>query len=384
MGHLVIAGSRRMARASVAAAFGFGLAALGLTTGEVRSQERGATRGPPPLPSFGSPVSVHADSATPGVFDICDLRRIDVHLVGDDMTIDTTMSRDLIDGVFTRLELAFDVDGSRVTEDASVYAAVGSRFRPSVFVPRAGEAQPLDLRRSVVGFREVVRAAKAGGTDYAGIVWSSRLTPPAVGGKTLRATVPLGAIRERASSGATTPPSFRVVVETGCSEHPCSFDYDAKDAGLAITVDGSMNEWSGGPWIEDQAGELHPTMRALDIREVWCDHDASRLYVAVVFEEPGFGRIPASEGDVAVFDDLTVEIEPRGTAYMKPIRGSVPATSARGTADGIKYASAGKVLELSVPRDPKQTRLRIALWTDARRRDALDVEYLPFPRAGGR
>ncbi|MCE9636727.1 MAG: hypothetical protein K8T90_13570 [Planctomycetes bacterium] len=333
-----------------------------------------------PLPDLTSPRATFEEPAqsTAGL-QFSNLRRVTLAVDGDDLVVQAEMQRDLLDSMFTLARMDFDCDGRRQDEELSVTASIGSRYRPLAYEPRDGFpapfalaraswASPFDERRDRVGARRTMTN------------WDS-LAKPEVGGNRLRFRVPLSLPLDRGVRSATSAPNFRLTVRTTCSEHPVAFDYDALDAGRAIVVDGRTEEWSGGPWADDPAGELHEVLQHLDIRSVWCEHGPETVFVRVDFAAPGFGTVRRGDGDVQVGDSMTVRLEPRGEAYMQPVEVTVPATVVKGSDYDSKAAwvSGTGTVEVAIPRSSKQTRFRVVVWTDGSRVDELDGPWQVLP-----
>jgi hypothetical protein len=270
----------------------------------------------------------------------------------------------------------FDFEGRREEAELSLTAAVGSRYRPSSYVPPKGLDAPLELLRAswASPFDE-----RRGGSGRIGMTNWAALPGAEVGGRRLRFRAPRELVVSH-GKGSTTPPHFRTQVWTTCSEHPIAFDYDALDAGRAITTDGRPEEWSGGPFAEDPAGELHEVLSHLDLRAVWCEHSADAVFVRIDLDRAGFGTIARGDGDVGVSDALFVRLEPRGGVYMDDVEVSIPATVLRGSGEGgATWVCGSKCVEVTIPRNPKETRFRVVVWTDARRSDVLGGGWMPVP-----
>lgn len=375
------------------------LAALGA------AQDKGPA-GPPRLPDLPAPILVVPDrhSSTAGL-EYSDLAAATFQLDRDEWVVQAEMSRPLVEGMFTVIEMEWDCDGQRSTTELETRAAVGSRFHPSAWTSamggtppmtlvRASWASPFDERRG-----DPLNAPRVGMTNWAA------LATPAVGGSRIQFRVPRELPEKRGLLTATSRPAFRLSARTTCSEHPLTFDYAITDAGRAIKVDGDVSDWSGGPYATDGTGELHRAVSHLDLKSVWCEHGPDCVFLRADFAVPGFGRIPASDGDVFVEDALVVNLEPLGAAYMDPVRVSIPATSAAGDitdwpttsvrgADAqnlrnlagrgrdvkARYASGNSTVEVWIPRKPEQTRFRVAVWTDAERVDELGDGWRDVPR----
>ena len=50
-------------------------------------------------------------------------------------------------------------------------------------------------------------------------------------------------------------------------------------------------------------------------------------------------------------------------------------------AGGVSWLAHGSVVEISVARDPKQSRFRVAVWSEAERVDALSGDWVELPGA---
>lgn len=341
------------------------------------AQQAPPDAGPPQLPDLAqADLTVDDPARSFGGLQFSDLSRLDVTQEGRDLVFQLTMQKPLFDGMLTNALVDIDCDGRRDDTELRVRATVGSRFRPNAFRPAAGFPAPMDLARaswaSPFDERRGLDAPRIGMTN-----WDS-LAVPLVGGTGMRFRVPASLVLDRGARTSTTPPAFRMWVTTSCSEHPVAFDYEAVDAGRAVVADGRVDEWSGGPYAEDAAGELHEALAHLDITAVWCEHDADHVYVRVDFAGPGFGTMRQGDGDVGVQDRLVVRLEPRGDAYMEPAEVTVPATSASGRSAGAEWASGASTVEVSIPRNPKQTRFRVAAWTDGERTDDLAGSWHPL------
>jgi hypothetical protein len=383
-------------RRDLLAAGAFAAAAALLAT--AAAQEK-PPKGPPQLPDLAAPLLVVPDRhASSGGLEFSDLACATLALDDDDWIVQAEMSRPIADGMFTVIEMEWDCDGQRSTNEVETRAAVGSRFRPNAFAPPSGQAPPMELVRAswASPFDErnpnPASAPRLGMTD-----WGS-LAVPAVGGARIEFRVPRKLPDQRGALSATTPPAFRLTATTTCSEHPIAFDYRIADAGREIKVDGDVSEWSGGPYAEDPTGELHHVLSPLDLKAVWCEHGPDVLFVRADFAAPGFGRVPAGDGDVSVEDALFVEVDPAGVAYMDPIVLRIPATSAAGEPTDTRRAARGwsgerdpkapraryvcgqRSVEVSIPRKAEQTRLRVSVWTDAVRVDELAESWQKLPR----
>ena len=359
--------------------------AFGAALGAVRlsAQESPDSARPPQLPPLERPAATWPDRAiATGGYEFSDLQSVSLALVGDDLVFQADFQRQLYDGMFTCVEVDYDCDGRRSDVEIATRASVGSRFRPTSFVPRAGEVPPIQLARAswLSAFAERGPTER---TRQPGLVNQGSLLVPEVGGNSLRFVVPKRLASDRGVRGATTPPAIRVRAITTCGDHPLAFDYDAIEAGRDVRVDGTTGEWSGGPYLEDPGGELHVAVRHMDLRAVWCEHGPSTVFLRIDFDRPGFGRV-AGDGDVAAFDVVWVELEPKGEAYMAPVLVALPATRPVGIVRGVRYAAGSGVVEVSIPRDPKQSAFHVAVWAEAVRVDPLDGDWLPLPRDGVR
>jgi hypothetical protein len=336
-----------------------------------------AARRPAPLPDLPAGATTFADrTGSFGGFQFSDLARVDVAPVGRDLVFQVEMQKDLADGMYTKVEVDFDFDGLTAEPELRLRASAGSRFCPSSFVPAPGLDAPLDLLRAswASPFDE-----RHGATARIGMTNWDELQPPVVGGRRLRFAAPSELVKSH-GKGSTSQPTFRVRVDTTCSEHPVAFDYDAIDAGRPIVVDGRPEEWSGGPYAEDPAGELHESVAHLDLRAVWCEHGPDAVYLRIDLDRTGFGTIRRGDGDVGVDDRIVVRLEPRGDAYMDAVEVEIPATSVRGSgAGGSSWVCGTKTVEVAIPRNPKQTRFRVVVWADAMRSDVLQGGFLPVP-----
>ncbi len=297
----------------------------------------------------------------------------------DALVFTLTMREPLAPGMFTCCHVYMDCDGDQETgiggNELWVRGAVGSRFRPNDWEPPEGLPRPLELTRA--SWSKATSAEMAGSSA---MIWqhSGTLPSPTVEGKTLTFRVPNELILRRGGKGTTSTGSGARIslyasVETTCSEHPIVFDYDARDEGLPITVDGAVLEWSGGPVAEDEGGELHATTRFLDVNAVWCDHGKDRLYLRLDVEEEGFEEAARRGKDVIVSDSVTVVTQPVGDRYAEPTRSTIPAALVRlkPLASGLFHKAVGQHVEIEVARNPSQARLRVTVWTEARRRDRI-------------
>ncbi len=284
------------------------------------------------------------------------------------------MQRDLVDGMFTVIEMHYDCDANRNTGiDGYEYetrASVGSRFRPNAFLPRTGAPQPMSLARA--SDLRIVEHSQVGGRQWRAFTNFSSLSDPHLGTKELQWSVERSILRKFGARYADTGIRFRAVVMTTCAEHPLTFEYDALGKGLPIRVDGAVDEWSGGPYVEDPPNELHQLIQFLDVTAVWAEHDRSSVILRVDFAAPGFADPPSGGGDVRRRDRLVVRIQPVGEDYMEPTTVSVPA----GRLSTVSNAAGrGASVEIAVPRDPRQTHFRIAVRSEAKRMDEIGDPY---------
>jgi hypothetical protein len=376
-------------------------AGVAAASGIVAAQEA-ARPGPPELPDLPTPILTVADrhKSVAGL-EFSDLASAAFQLDDSDWVIQTQMSRPLVEGMFTVVELEWDCDGQRSTTELETRAAVGSRFHPNAYAPAAGTAPMQLARASWASPFDETRGDPLAAPRGTLTNWAALATPP-IGGSRIEFRVPRHLPDRRGLLTATSRGAFRLKTTTTCSEHPLTFDYAISDAGRDIKVDGNVSEWSGGPYAQDGKGELHPAVAHMDLKEVWCEHGKDCVFVRVDFAVPGFGRVSRSDGDVVVEDELVIRLEPVGAGYMDPVVLRVPATSAAGEIGGERlfeprrvpgetlprfdaevtgrYACGGSTVEVRIPRRPEQTRFRVVVWTDAIRVDELAGSWREIPR----
>lgn len=344
----------------------------------LRAQDAGRLEGPPELGALPRALVKWPDPARSfGGLEISDLETISLAASGGDLVFQADFQRPLVEGMFTNVEAEYDCDGRRIDIECGTRSSVGSRYRPTAFVPRAGAVHPIRLVRSswLSAFDDRIPGERM---RRASLVNRGVLVPPDVGGRSLRFRVPKRILSEGGTRGATTPPAIRLFAITTCGDHPLVFDYDALAEPRAIRVDGAGGDWSGGPYIEDAGEELHEAVRHMDLRSVWCDHGADAIYLRVDFDQPGFGSIDPGD-DVSVLDELHVELQPRGDAYMDDVRVAIRATRAAGSVGAVRYATGPGLVEIAIPRDAKQTKFRVAVWSQAERIDHLAGDWLELP-----
>lgn len=371
--------SPRRMRAALAAAT---IVAAGILARAFAQQAPPDAR-PPQLPDLPNVRATFDDPARSfGGLQFSDLSKVDLALDGYDLVLQIEMQKPIVDGMLTTALVDFDCDGRRDDSELRLRSTVGSRFRPNAYAPRPGFPAPMDLARaswaSPFDEKRGLDAPRIGMTNW------DALAAPLVGGTRMRLRFPADFVLDRGARKATTPPAFRMWLTTTCSEHPVAFDYDALDAGRPVVVDGKLDDWSGGPFAEDASEELHAALAHLDIGSVWCEHGAESVFVRVDFRTPGFGTIRAGDGDVGVQDRLVVRLEPRGDAYMDAVEVTVPATTTTGRSGRAAWACGTSAVEVSIPRNPKQTRFRIVAWTDGERTDDLTGSWHPFPVEAGK
>lgn len=313
---------------------------------------------------------------------VSDLQRATVAVDGGDYRFTVVMQRPLAEGIFTRANVEFDCDGRRSDTEVETHHAVGSRYRPSSFVPADGAVAPLQLIRGSWASAFDERAQDF--STRRRLVHQGALTAPEVHGRELRFSIPTHLPDERGALRATSPPAMRIVVETACADHPVSFDYDAIGKGREVKVDGSPQEWSGGPYATDPVGELHESLQFLDLREVWCEHGPEKIFLRIDLARPGFGdRTLGADRDIQCLDYVRVLVEPRGEQYMEPVDFRIPADGSEFPLDGVSWSARNGVLEIAVDRHPNQTRLRVTAWAEAWRFDTVTPEWIPVREGRG-
>ena len=341
------------------------------------AQDARDARRPPQLPALARPIVTWADPArSTGGLEFSDLTAVALAAERGDLVFQAEFQRELFDGMFTCVEIDFDCDGRRADLELGTRASVGSRFRPTSFVPRAGEADPIRLIRA--SWLSPFDESASGEVTRRGMTNRAQLMTPQAGGTSLRFLVPVRLPMDSGVRGSTTPPAIRIRAITTCGDHPLAFDYDAIGEGRAIQVDGTTSEWSGGPYVEDAGDELHAAVRHMDLRAVWCEHGPDKIFVRIDFDRTGFGRA-RGDADVAVNDAAWVELQPRGAAYMDDVLVAIPATDPRGDVGSVRFASGAGTVEIAIPRDPKQTAFRVAVWSQAERIDTLTGDWIPLP-----
>lgn len=326
------------------------------------------------LPSLGTVLARFDDtSEIDPLLAISDLREVVLRRDGKDLVLDYETATPWADAMFTVARCRWDLDYDENTGDRNgceikTHSAVGSRFRPMWYAPEPGFPTPISLLRAAVATPRNRAPLGPGKTNP--LSWDRALPTPELSRSGMRTRVPAEWIKDHEDRyGRGFAFTFSLV--TSCRDHPIVFDYVAKGDGISLTLDGKVDDWSGGPRVEDAGDELHPLFGHLDVTEVWVDHDAEFIFIRVDFAEPGFGSTPGGEGDLVVLDGVEVSVTPVGSSYMEPQKATIYSRSpGRGIGDGWS-AAAGNSLEVRFRRHPNQGRVRVAVTSEVYRRDDL-------------
>jgi len=311
---------------------------------------------------YRDPAAVDADLYA------SDLAQFDAVVSGRGIEVVVTMARPFVEGMYTCVHLTFDCDRDPATGvgGAEMYfrAAVGSRFRPSAWTPELpGVPGPLENRRC--SYSEVFG-------EGAGADWSHRdgESSPEIEGAEMRFTVPRSLVK-RFTSRYGTEFDLHVSVETACSDQPLVLEHTCSGGDGSVTVDGKTSEWSGRS-LRDPHGELHPSVRFLDLTRFRLDHGPERLFACIETAGPGLVDEPDERSDIRVADVIHLLVEPLGSRYDPP-RHVLLGPGRHEAYEECERSIRGRNLEVGLPRSQLQGRFRVTVWSEAVRYDATPV-----------
>lgn len=277
------------------------------------------------------------------------------------------MAKPLIEGMFTCCELSIDCDDNPKTGDGGielkVRGVIGSRFQPSGAEPTNGTMKAIDHLRLSQSYRtKTVRG------QWTWLNTEIEGTPPAIDGDTVRFSFVLARVREFGDRYKSSF-SFRVRVDTSCSDQPIERLHSCADEGLPIVVDGKADEWSGRV-VSDRGDELHPHLRCVDLTGLRVDHSAERVFATVSLAEPGLTTW-RQDSDVQGMPVVSFYLEPMFPRYQEPVERQVRGGSASsGTATSPFHAAVGeKTIEVSFARKTGQGRYRVLVRSDVELED---------------
>lgn len=284
------------------------------------------------------------------------------------------MQKPLVEGMFTCVELWIDCDDKPATglggRELRIRAAAGSRFQPSSAVPVHGGRKPIDHLR--------ISGTELQPSEGGGVRWIHswvQADPPAVNGNELRFWFPRSLVRDRGDRYHGRI-AMRVVVETSCSDQPIERLHVANDDGLPIQIDGSDQDWSAVR-VRDAGDELHPVARCVDLVGLRTEHGDGCVFACVELAESGFASW-AADDDVQGLPSVTFLVEPLFPRYQQPYE--VPVFASMRAADGALSAGAwraacgDRLVEVRLPRQKGQNRLRVIALSDFILNDSFDTE----------
>ncbi len=284
------------------------------------------------------------------------------------------MQKPLIDGMFTCVELWIDCDDKPATglggRELRIRAAVGSRFQPSSALPVDGGKKPIEHLR--------ISGTELQPTEGGGVRWIHcwvQADAPVVHGNELRFWFPRSLVRERGDRYHGRV-AMRVSVETSCSDQPIERLHVANDQGIPIQVDGDDREWSAVR-VRDPGDELHPVARCVDLVGLRTEHADDCLFACAELVEAGFESwVPGD--DVLGVPTVTFLVEPLFPRYQMPyevqVFGGSRAMEGRVEAGGWRAACRERTVEVRLPRQKGQNRLRVIALSDFVLRDEFDTE----------
>ncbi len=304
----------------------------------------------------GTPTRVHGDA-----------REFSAEVKDGMVHCTLKMAKPLIEGIFVSCELRIDCDDNPKTGDAGlelmVRGIVGSRFQPNGAEPTNGTTKAIDFTRLSQSYRTLnVRKQWVWmNTEIEGMV-------PVIEGDTMRFSFVVARVREFGDRYKSTF-SFEVVVYSSCSDQPLERIHSCADDGLAITIDGKDDEWSGYV-VADRNDELHPHLRCIDLTSLRVDHSADRVFACVGLAEAGFAAW-RQDNDVQGVPVVTLHLEPMYPRYqdpvVRPLRGG---TAKHGTDTTPFQAIVGeKVIEAAFARKTGQGRYRVLVRSDVELED---------------
>lgn len=304
----------------------------------------------------GTPTRVHGDA-----------REFSAEVKDGMVHCTLKMAKPLIEGIFVCCELRIDCDNNPKTGDAGdelyVRGLVGSRFQPNGAAPTNGSTKPIEFARLSQSYRVLTVR-----NTWTWLMNDIDGTPPVVDGDTMRFSFVLARVREFGDRYKSTF-TFDVRVTTSCSDQPLERVHSCADEGLAITLDGKDDEWSG-ILVADPGDELHPHLRCADLTGLRVDHSAERVFAAVTLAEAGFAAW-RQDNDVQGAPVVTFHLEPMYPRYQDPVtremRGGL---ATHGTANLPFHAVVGeKTIEASFARKTGQGRYRVLVRSDVELED---------------
>jgi hypothetical protein len=333
-----------------------------------------AAQTPPPITGRSGETSI-VDAVTTSLRHLYgDARGFRAKATRDRIECVLEMQKPLIEGMFTCVELWIDCDDKPATgldgRELRIRAAVGSRFQPSAAVPVNGGRKPIDHLR--------ISGTDLQPGDGGGVRWVHRhvqAQPPVVHGNELRFWFPRSLVRERGDRYHGRI-AMRVVVETSCSDQPIERLHVANDEGLPIRIDGDDTDWSAVR-VRDPGDELHPVARCVDLIGLRIEHGDDCLFASVELAEAGLDSWSCDD-DVQGSPSVTLLVEPMFPRYQQPyevsVFGSMHAADGTLVAGTWQSACGDRLVEVRLPRQKGQNRLRVIALSDFVLRDSFDTE----------
>ncbi|MHC4858784.1 MAG: hypothetical protein ACYTDY_01685 [Planctomycetota bacterium] len=330
-----------------------------------------AQRAPPRLQSIDDPLTERSDrevhDVTKVVFDVSEEH------VGVAVHFRRPFSEMMFQSATVYVDCDDDAETGKEGAELRVRALAGSRFHPNSWKPDGrGVPPPLEQRRTTFA---VVRVREQGVERRTSTIWTWKgmLEPPEVVGRVLTFRFPQKLIQNLGQRYNRHVP-VRLEVLGSCSEHPVPLRHQAGDEGVDIRIDGQDGDWSGGTRADDPGEELHTDARALDIKRVQVEHSEGWLYVGVWLDRPGFGRDLFPDDDIEDLDRIVVAVEPLLGRYQEYREHVIRSTAPRNRGRNLRSAAGDRFVECAIGRAPEQTSFRVAVWSDALRKDRVPDE----------